>query len=142
MKRPTDPDIKLLQAAADPTRLAILHQLSSDGAVCACDFTSCCAVHQPTVSHHLRVLREAGWVHAERHGTSIYYAIRPEAIDRFRELAAGLSPGPARALAELEVVISIPAVERTTVATPASDPAMALPAIAPAPSTVRVDQTH
>ena len=142
MKRPTDPDIKLLQAAADPTRLAILHQLSSDGAVCACDFTSCCAVHQPTVSHHLRVLREAGWVHAERHGTSIYYAIRPEAIDRFRELAAGLSPGPARALAELEVVISIPAVEQTTVATPASDPAMALPAIAPAPSTAQVDQTH
>ena len=142
MKRPTDPDIKLLQAAADPTRLAILHQLSSDGAVCACDFTSCCAVHQPTVSHHLRVLREAGWVHAERHGTSIYYAIRPEAIDRFRELAAGLSPGPARALAELEVVISIPAFEHTTVATPAIDPAMALPAIAPAPSTVRVDQTH
>jgi ArsR family transcriptional regulator len=142
VKRTTDPDIKLLQAAADPTRLAILHQLSSDGAVCACDFTSCCAVHQPTVSHHLRVLREAGWVHAERHGTSIYYAIRPEAIDRFRELAAGLSPGPARALAELEVVISIPAVEHTTVATPASDPAMALPAIAPASSTAQVDQTH
>lgn len=142
VKRSTDPDIKLLQAVADPTRLAILHQLSSDGAVCACDFTACCAVHQPTVSHHLRVLREAGWVNAERHGTSIYYAIRPEAIDRFRELAAGLAPGPARPLAELEIVVSIPAIGHATSATPPSDPALALPAIDPALSTPRVDQTH
>ena len=142
VKRSTDPDIKLLQAVADPTRLAILHQLSSDGAVCACDFTACCAVHQPTVSHHLRVLREAGWVNAERHGTSIYYAIRPEAIDRFRELASGLSPGPARPLAELEIVVSIPAVGHATSATPPSEPALALPAIDSALSTPRVDQTH
>jgi ArsR family transcriptional regulator, arsenate/arsenite/antimonite-responsive transcriptional repressor len=142
VKRPTDPDIKLLQAVADPTRLAILNQLSSDGAVCACDFTACCAVHQPTVSHHLRVLREAGWVTAERHGTSIYYAIRPEAIDRFRELAAGLSPGPARPLAELEVLVTIPAVGHVTPSTSASDPALALPPIDPAPATVRTDQTH
>jgi len=127
VKRPTDPDIKLLQAVADPTRLAILHQLSSDGSVCACDLTDCCAVHQPTVSHHLRVLREAGWVTAERHGTSIYYAIRPEAIDRFRELAAGFSPGPARPLAELEILVTIPAV--------------VFAADAP-PATAQADQTH
>ena len=106
------------------------------------NFTACCAVHQPTVSHHLRVLREAGWVNAERHGTSIYYAIRPEAIDRFRELAAGLAPGPARPLAELEIVVSIPAIGHATSATPPSDPALALPAIDPALSTPRVDQTH
>jgi ArsR family transcriptional regulator len=142
VKRPTDPDIKLLQAVADPTRLAILRQLSSDGAICACDFTACCAVHQPTVSHHLRVLREAGWVNAERHGTSIYYAIRPEAIDRFRELGVGLSPGLARPLAELEIVVSIPAVGHATGAAPTNDPALALPAIDPSSSTVRVDQTH
>jgi ArsR family transcriptional regulator len=141
VKRPADPDIKLLQAVADPTRLAILRQLSADGEVCACDFASCCAVHQPTVSHHLRVLREAGWVNTERHGTSIYYAIRPEAIDRFRELAAGLSPGAARPLAELEIVVSIPAVGHATAATPASDPALALPLIDPL-TTVQVDQSH
>ena len=141
MKRPIDPDIKLLQAAADPTRLVILHQLSSDGSVCACDFTACCAVHQPTVSHHLRVLREAGWVNAERHGTSIFYAIRPEAIARFHELAGGLSAGPARPIAEIEVLAApIHAVEPTLGSTAAADPALALPLIDPAP--IQVEQTH
>ena len=137
VKRPTDPDIKLLQAAADPTRLAILRQLSSDGAVCACDFTACCAVHQPTVSHHLRVLREAGWVSAERHGTSIYYAIRPEAIDRFRELGAGLTAGRARPIAELEeVALPVHVVDLG----PIVDPVMALPPVDPA--AIQAEQTH
>jgi ArsR family transcriptional regulator len=141
VKRPTDPDIKLLQAAADPTRLAILRQLSTDGAVCACDFTDCCAVHQPTVSHHLRVLREAGWVNTERLGTSIYYAIRPEAIDRFRELAGGLSAGPARPIAEIAVVATRDqAVELGSVGAAAVDSPMALPPIEPAP--IQVDRTH
>ena len=90
MKRATDPDVILLQAAADPTRLAILRQLSSDGLVCACDFTACCDVAQPTVSHHLRVLREAGWIAGERRGTWIWYSIRPEALARLREIAGDL----------------------------------------------------
>jgi ArsR family transcriptional regulator len=137
VKRPTDPDIKLLQAAADPTRLAILTQLSSDGSVCACDFTACCAVHQPTVSHHLRVLREAGWVSAERHGTSIYYAIRPEAIDRFREIGAGLTAGRARPIAELEVVAG-PARIADQGAT--GDTVIALPAMDAA--AIPAEQTH
>lgn len=95
MKRATDPDVILLQAAADPTRLAILRQLSSDGTVCACDFTSCCNVAQPTVSHHLKVLREAGWIAGERRGTWIWYSIRPAALGRFREIAGDLvSVGP------------------------------------------------
>jgi DNA-binding transcriptional ArsR family regulator len=47
-------DIKILQAIAEPTRLAIVRQLASDGEVCACDFTDCCGVSQPTVSHHLK----------------------------------------------------------------------------------------
>ncbi len=137
VKRPTDPDIKLLQGAADPTRLAILRQLSSDGAVCACDFTACCAVHQPTVSHHLRVLREAGWVSAERHGTSIHYAIRPEAIDRFRELGADLTAGRARPIAELEVVaLPVHAGDPGRIV----DPVTALPPMAPA--AIQAEQAH
>jgi len=96
MKRATDPDVLLLQAAADPTRLSILRQLSAEGAVCACNFTDCCGVSQPTVSHHLAVLRTAGWVASERRGTWIYYSVRPEAIARFGELAGELKPGPAR----------------------------------------------
>jgi ArsR family transcriptional regulator, arsenate/arsenite/antimonite-responsive transcriptional repressor len=101
MKRATDPDIKLLQATADPTRLAILRQLSADGSVCACDFGDCCGVGQPTVSHHLKVLREAGWVTTERRGTWIWYAIRPEAVARFKELAGEFASGPARPAADL-----------------------------------------
>lgn len=100
MKRATDPDVLLLQAVADPTRLAILRQLSADGPVCACDFTSCCDVAQPTVSHHLKVLRQAGWVDTERRGTWIWYSLRQEAIDRFRTLSGQLvvaAPRPAAA---------------------------------------------
>ena len=96
MKRQTDPDVLLLQAAADPTRLAILRQLSAEETVCACDFTACCDVSQPTVSHHLKVLREAGWVDSERRGTWVWYRIRPEATQRMHELVGGFTPGPAR----------------------------------------------
>ena len=94
MKRQTDPDVRLLRAAADPTRLAILQQLSEWPEVCACDFTACCDVAQPTVSHHLKVLREAGWILGERRGTWVWYSLRPQAVERFREIAAGIATGP------------------------------------------------
>ena len=71
MPRTDDPDARLLQAAADPTRLSILRQLSFAGPVCACDFTAGSGVSQPTISHHLKTLRDAGWVNGERRGTWI-----------------------------------------------------------------------
>ena len=103
MKRSADPDVLLLQAAADPMRLSILRQLSTEGEVCACNFTDCCGIGQPTVSHHLRVLRTAGWVETERRGTWIYYSIRADAVARFRELAGEMVPGLARPAAALNV---------------------------------------
>lgn len=87
-----DPDVRLFQALGDPTRLAILRQLAASSGVCACDFTDCCDVAQPTVSHHLKVLRESGWVRTERRGSNIYYHLRPEAIDRFRAVAGEFAP--------------------------------------------------
>jgi ArsR family transcriptional regulator len=105
MKRQTDPDVLLLQAAADPTRLAILRQLSDCDEVCACDFTDCCGLSQPTVSHHLKVLRDAGWVTTERRGTWIWYSLRPDAIARFRVLTSSIGGGgarPAQALTAVE----------------------------------------
>src|SRR5918997_3820710 len=93
MKRQPDPDVRLLQAAADPTRLAILRQLSGSNGVCACDFTACCDLSQPTVSHHLKVLRDAGWVSTERRGSWVWYYLQPEAVERFQRLAGGLVPG-------------------------------------------------
>ena len=92
MKRVTDPDARLLQGAADPTRLAILHQLAGGDDMCACDFTACCEVAQPTVSHHLKVLRESGWVRSERRASFVYYTLVPEAVERFRAIASGIGP--------------------------------------------------
>src|SRR6186997_155841 len=96
MKRQTDPDVLLLQAAADPTRLAILRQLSDAAEVCACDFTACCGVSQPTVSHHLKVLREAGVVTCERRGTWIYYRLDPKTAARIAKLGHLLTAGATR----------------------------------------------
>jgi len=99
MKRATDPDTQLLQGAADPTRLAILRQLAAAAGaeVCACEFTACCEVAQPTVSHHLRVLRETGWVTSERRASWVYYQLVPVAVERFRSLAGDLAGGPGMA---------------------------------------------
>lgn len=94
MRRQTDPDVLLLQGAADPTRLAILRQLSDLGKVCACDLGQP-GISQPTLSHHLKVLRESGWVSGERRGTWVWYSLRPEAVARFRELATRIgAPSP------------------------------------------------
>jgi len=86
-----DPDVRLLQALADPTRLAIVRELAGASEVCACDLTICCDVRQPTVSHHLKVLREAGVVESERRGTWIYYRLAPAAAGRLQSLAVELS---------------------------------------------------
>jgi ArsR family transcriptional regulator len=91
MKRSEDPDVRLLAALADPVRLSIVRQLGATGAVCACDFSAIGEVSQPTVSHHLRVLREAGVVTSERRGTWIYYSLDGSAAERLRRLAGGLA---------------------------------------------------
>jgi ArsR family transcriptional regulator len=93
MTRSLDPDVRLLAALADPTRLEILHELAGSAEVCACDFADCCNVSQPTVSHHLKVLREAGVVVSERRGNSIFYRISPDLIERMGTIAKGLVPG-------------------------------------------------
>jgi DNA-binding transcriptional ArsR family regulator len=115
VRRVTDPDLALLQAAADPTRLAILRQLSTDGPTCACDLTDCCQdLSQPTISHHLKVLREAGWIEGERRGTWIWYAIRPDAVRRFSAIAGGIQAAgarPAGALASSTEPRRLPVVE-------------------------------
>lgn len=101
----TDPDVQLLHAAADPTRLAILRELSSQGPVRAGDLTACCNVHQPSVSYHLRVLREAGWVCAERRGTVISYKLCDAAVERFRQVAGELQPGGERLASPFSILV-------------------------------------
>jgi ArsR family transcriptional regulator len=86
-----DPDVRFLAALADPVRLSIIRQIAAcDDSVCACDFVECCTVSQPTVSHHLKVLREAGVVTSERQGTNIVYSLAPDFERRWAAIGAGL----------------------------------------------------
>jgi ArsR family transcriptional regulator len=77
------------KALADPTRVAILSMLSAEREVCVCVLTAELDLSQPTISHHLRILREAGLVEATRRGTWAFYRLVPEALE---ELRAALGP--------------------------------------------------
>jgi DNA-binding transcriptional ArsR family regulator len=92
-KRSTDPDIQLLAALADPARMEILRELAGSSEVCACDLTTCCVVRQPTVSHHLKVLRDAGAVRSERRGNRVYYWISSDLNVRIAGIAQSIVPG-------------------------------------------------
>src|SRR5450756_251646 len=92
--RATDPDVRLLRGVADPNRLAILRRLRCEGSIAASDFR-CCNVGQPTVSHHLKVLRDAGWVRTERRASRVYYSLEPGAAERFLAIAGELMPARA-----------------------------------------------
>jgi DNA-binding transcriptional ArsR family regulator len=128
MTRSLEPDVRLLAALADPVRLDILHELAGNAEVCACDFTDCCDVSQPTVSHHLKVLREAGVVASERRGNSIYYRIAPDLIERLGAIAGGLVPGGLIALGDVRkptaAKATVPSrrVKQTTSTTPEAAP--------------------
>lgn len=82
----------MLAALADPMRLRIVSMLAAapDGAACGCDLEAPLGLSQPTVSHHLRVLREAGLVANERRGRWVHYRVVPE---RLEEIRLALSPG-------------------------------------------------
>ncbi len=87
------PQAALFKAMADPHRLAILATLAAaQDEVCVCDFTAGLPLNQPTVSHHLRILRESALVTCERRGTWVYYRLAPDARARVEHaLAATLS---------------------------------------------------
>lgn len=72
------------KALADPTRVAIVNRLAATDECCVCDLTGAFELSQPTISHHLRLLREAGLVEASRRGTWAYYRLVPEAVAELR----------------------------------------------------------
>ena len=72
------------KALADPTRVAIVNCLSAADEVCVCNLTATFDLSQPTISHHLKILREAGLVESTRRGTWAYYRLVPEAIAALR----------------------------------------------------------
>jgi ArsR family transcriptional regulator len=72
------------KALADPTRVAIVNRLAAVEEVCVCDFVAALELSQPTISHHLKILRDAGLVEASRRGTWAYYRLVPDAVDALR----------------------------------------------------------
>jgi ArsR family transcriptional regulator len=75
---------KLFKALGDPVRLRLLSMIASrsGGEVCVCDLTPAFDVSQPTISHHLKLLRQAGLIDCERRGTWVYYWALPATLDR------------------------------------------------------------
>jgi ArsR family transcriptional regulator len=75
-----------LQALADPARLRLLSLIAScpDSEACGCDLTTPVGLSQPTVSHHLKVLHEAGLLDRERRGKWVYFRVRPEPLASLR----------------------------------------------------------
>ncbi|MDJ0463821.1 metalloregulator ArsR/SmtB family transcription factor [Streptomyces sp. H27-C3] len=84
---------KAFKALGDPVRLRLLSMIASraGGEVCVCDLTPAFELSQPTVSHHLKLLKQAGLIDSERRGTWVYYRLLPATTDK---LAAVLTrPG-------------------------------------------------
>lgn len=82
-------EVEVLRALAHPVRWGILIRLAAEPEICACDFTEFFNVSQPTISAHLRVLRETGLVTTRRNGTTICYSIAPGQLARIgRQLTA------------------------------------------------------
>jgi ArsR family transcriptional regulator, arsenate/arsenite/antimonite-responsive transcriptional repressor len=73
----------VFKALADPQRVRIVNLLAAGGrALCVCDFTEALDISQPTVSHHMKKLLDAGLVDRERRGTWAYYSLRGDALVR------------------------------------------------------------
>lgn len=95
---PLDPDqaarlAQMFKALGDPVRLRLLSMIASraGGEVCVCELTPAFDLSKPTISHHLKLLRQAGLIDCERRGTWVYYRLVPEMADR---LTGVLSPFP------------------------------------------------
>jgi len=77
------------RALADPTRVAIVNRLARLDECCVCDLNAAFDLSQPTVSHHLKVLRDAGLVESSRRGTWAYSRLVPEAVGALRQTLGG-----------------------------------------------------
>ena len=81
---------ELAKALGDPTRLQLVDVLRKHaGKVCVCELVPLFDLSQPTVSHHLKILRDAGLVDSERRGLWAYYYVRPGALDEIAGWLAG-----------------------------------------------------
>lgn len=77
------------RALSDPTRVAIVNRLAATDECCVCDLNAAFDLSQPTISHHLKVLRDAGLVESSRRGTWAYYRLVPDAVGELRHTLGG-----------------------------------------------------
>lgn len=82
---------RVFKAIADPVRLRLLSLIAAHagGEACVCDLTGAFQLTGPTISHHLKVLREAGLIEGERRGTWIYYRLRPDLLTQLSAVLVG-----------------------------------------------------
>ncbi|MFN2562698.1 MAG: ArsR/SmtB family transcription factor [Jatrophihabitans sp.] len=83
----------LLKALADPVRLRLMSLVASHegGEACVCDLTGAFALSQPTISHHLKVLHEAGLVDRDKRGVWVYYRAATQALSNLGALIGSAS---------------------------------------------------
>jgi ArsR family transcriptional regulator len=82
---------ELMKALADPTRLTMMASLwKAQAPICICDFTAGMELSQPTISHHMAKLKEAGLVESDKQGIWVYYRIRADLPTATRRLLAQL----------------------------------------------------
>ncbi|AWK12530.1 transcriptional regulator [Streptomyces spongiicola] len=98
---------RMFKALGDPVRLRLFSSVASHegGEACVCDISDV-GVSQPTVSHHLKKLKEAGLLTSERRGTWVYYRVQPSVLAAMGRL---LAPAPAPAPAPAETPAPVPA---------------------------------
>jgi ArsR family transcriptional regulator len=87
---------RVFKALGDPVRLRILSIVASraGGEVCVCDITNAFALSQPTISHHLKVLKEVGLLTSERRASWVYYRLMPETLGELSALLTLPTSGP------------------------------------------------
>lgn len=79
---------ELFKALGDPARVRIVNLIATArGAVCACDFNDALGLAQPTVSHHLKKLTEAGLLEREQRGKWAYFSLRRDAVEKLAAVA-------------------------------------------------------
>jgi ArsR family transcriptional regulator len=101
LREPLSPDqadslARTLKALADPTRLRLVSMVAAHegGEACVCDLTEPLGLTQPTISHHLKILTDAGIFSRDKRGVWAYYALRPQALQALAAILGGTAPPP------------------------------------------------
>ncbi|MBE3073384.1 MAG: helix-turn-helix transcriptional regulator [Actinobacteria bacterium] len=99
---------RMFKALGDPVRLRLLSLVASHavGEACVCDLSTAFDLTQPTISHHLKVLRETGLLECERRGTWVYYWVVPSALAQLSAVLGSVDVGTAQLAATAPAVLA------------------------------------